>query len=1066
MNTTSYTTATIPDPGQLVLVRQRHFVVLDVQKSALPVDPLYPNQRPPQHVVRLSSVEDDALGEELEVIWEIEIGAQVYEKAELPKFGGFDAPERFEAFVDAVRWGAISSADAKALQSPFRSGITIEEYQLDPVVRALRMPRINLLIADDVGLGKTIETGLVIQELLLRHRAQSVLIVCPSAIQIQWQEQMRDKFGIEFRIVDSELMKHLRRRRGLHVNPWTHFPHLITSIDFLKRERPLRLLRETLPAKGESAYPRRYDLLIVDEAHNVSPSGRGHYATDSLRTLAIRALAPHFEHKLFLTATPHNGYAESFTALLELLDNQRFARGVRPDRAQLENVMVRRLKSELKRRWDGSQRFAERKVAALEVDYSEGERQAHQLLRKYAALRQQGIANETERVATEFVLKILKKRLFSSPAAFATTLAKHQQTMRTRNRAAMPPSSMQFLCRQIEAIEEEYADDGQYEETTEDVLQHSSRVWHELSREETQVLQALTQFADEASSRVDSKAQTLIAWLQAQIKPNGQWNRERVLIFTEYRTTQKWLHGLLAAAGFAQGERLMILYGGMPSDERERIKAAFQASPDVSPVRILLATDAASEGLDLQNHCSRLIHYEIPWNPMRMEQRNGRLDRHGQRASEVWIAHFVSKGFRSSLTTALTLESAAKGELEGDLEFLMRAVEKTETIREDLGKVGPVIAAQVEEAMLGRRRTLDTRQAEQDADAIRKMIKFERQLREQLAKLYEQLRETKRDLGISPESIQRVVTIALQLAGQPPLRPAEAPGIWPDPAHPHRACPVFHLPALTGSWARCAEGLAHPHTGQIRPIVFDHALAQGRDDVVLAHLNHRMIQMCLRLLRAEIWSQGSHRNLHRIAALQVSDDALSEPAIIAHGRIVVLGGDNQRLHEEIIMVGGVLKQGRFVRLTIEQTQAAYAARTRDESPEFHKERLIAAQNLYAEPLLKALEQRMVERTKNLQKHLDERTAKEIADMTMILEELARSITAELAEPLQHASQLEFWTATEREQFEANLSSLQRRLAEIPEEIEREAEAIRARYRHPVPRLFPVAITFLIPKGLR
>jgi SNF2 family DNA or RNA helicase len=185
------------------------------------------------------------------------------------------------------------------------------------------------------------------------------LVVCPSSLQIQWRDEMRDKFGMEFRIVDTAMLQDLRRRRGIHVNPWIHFPRLITSVDFFKRERPLRLFRETLPSGDEPTYPRKYDLLIVDEAHNVAPSGRGKYAIDSLRTAAIRTLAPHFEHKLFLTATPHNGYSESFSALLELLDNQRFARAVKPSRPQLEAVMVRRMKSELELRWDGSRRFAE-----------------------------------------------------------------------------------------------------------------------------------------------------------------------------------------------------------------------------------------------------------------------------------------------------------------------------------------------------------------------------------------------------------------------------------------------------------------------------------------------------------------------------------------------------------------------------------------------------------------------------------------------------------------------------------------------------------------------------------
>jgi SNF2 family DNA or RNA helicase len=301
----------------------------------------------PQHLVSLSSIDDEGLGEELNVVWELEPGARAFEKASLPTLTGFDEPRRLDAFLDAVRWGAASSADVRTLHSPFRSAIEIEDYQLDPVVRALRMPRVNLLIADDVGLGKTIEAGLVCQEMIFRHIARRILIVCPSSLQIQWQEQMRDKFGLEFRIIDSAAIKHLRRTRGIHTNPWQHFPRLITSIDYLKRDRPLRSFRDILPPEGKTKYPRPFDLLIVDEAHNMAPAGGGQYATDSLRTSAIRVLTPHFEHKLFLTATPHNGYRESFTALLELLDSQRFARGVSPDRTQLQTIMVRRLKSEL-----------------------------------------------------------------------------------------------------------------------------------------------------------------------------------------------------------------------------------------------------------------------------------------------------------------------------------------------------------------------------------------------------------------------------------------------------------------------------------------------------------------------------------------------------------------------------------------------------------------------------------------------------------------------------------------------------------------------------------------------
>ncbi len=200
---------TPPEQGQLVSVRQRRYVVTEVGKSTLPDRPLKVGGNGPQHLVTLSSVEDDALGEELQVIWEIEPGAQVIEKIALPEPTGFDDPCRLDAFLDAVRWGAASSADVKNVQSPFRSGIDIEDYQLDPVVRAIQMPRVNLLIADDVGIGKTIECGMVKLELVIRHRARRILVVCPASLQVQWRDQMRDKFGLDFRIVDSELMRDL-----------------------------------------------------------------------------------------------------------------------------------------------------------------------------------------------------------------------------------------------------------------------------------------------------------------------------------------------------------------------------------------------------------------------------------------------------------------------------------------------------------------------------------------------------------------------------------------------------------------------------------------------------------------------------------------------------------------------------------------------------------------------------------------------------------------------------------------------------------------------------------------
>ncbi|MCX7418877.1 MAG: helicase, partial [Planctomycetia bacterium] len=155
------TIATIatPEQGQLVQVRSRPWVVNLVKPSSLPTPAMKSPIGTQQNLLTLSSVEDDGLGEELQIVWEIEPGAKVVERVALPEPTDFDAPEKLDAFLDAVRWGAASTADVKNIQSPFRSGIEIEDYQLDPVVRAIQMPRVNLLIADDVGLGKTIEAG-------------------------------------------------------------------------------------------------------------------------------------------------------------------------------------------------------------------------------------------------------------------------------------------------------------------------------------------------------------------------------------------------------------------------------------------------------------------------------------------------------------------------------------------------------------------------------------------------------------------------------------------------------------------------------------------------------------------------------------------------------------------------------------------------------------------------------------------------------------------------------------------------------------------------------------------
>jgi len=691
---------TIPEPGQLVEARRRQWIVSEVDGGV--VAPGLPKH----HLVRLASIDEDALGEEIEVLWELEPGAHVIERAGLPRITGLDDPNTLQAFLDAVQWGAATNVDRAYLQAPFRSGVSIEDFQLDPLVRAIDMARTSLLIADDVGLGKTIEAGLVVQEMLLRHRARTVLVLCPASLQEKWRMEMQEKFGLDFRIVDTDFIKRLRRERGLHANPWTSFPLLITSVDWAKQGEGLRLLRDALPVA--STHPRKFDLLVVDEAHNVAPTV-GHYAVESLRTRLVRLLAPHFQHKLFLTATPHDGYTESFTALLELLDDQRFARNVLPSEPQRARVMVRRLKSDLVD-VNGKRIYPARRLEGLPVKYTDDERKARRLLGDYISSRESGEAGA--RAVDRFVHQLLRKRLSSSPAAFSTTLEKHMATIEGRASVESGQRKLddRILRRAIAKAEEDYADDTQREMAEDEAIGEAGKHVRPPSDQERQMLESLSSWAQQASRKEESKARAILDWLTAHLQDDGRWTNERVILFTEYRTTQQWMHQILAAHGFG-GERLALIYGGMDHDEREAVKAAFQANPAESPVRILLATDAASEGIDLQNHCHLMIHLEIPYNPNVMEQRNGRIDRHGQRSSEVVIWHPVDE----------------EGGLGDDI---LRALRKLDAMRADMGSVNPVIAPQLPDLIDGRRRDLDTRLAEARMEKSRRFVKAERDLRE------------------------------------------------------------------------------------------------------------------------------------------------------------------------------------------------------------------------------------------------------------------------------------------------------------------------------------------------
>lgn len=506
----------LPEPGQVVEVRGSTWAVANVQAQGLPLSPADDAAAKLNHVVDLQSLDEDRLGEQLSVIWELEVGKTVTPPQGLPEHinpEGFDDPVTLAGFIDAMRWGAVTSADPNRYQAPFWSGVTVEAYQLEPLRRALTSPRTNLLLADDVGLGKTIEAGLVVQELFLRHRARTSVIVCPPSLALKWQDEMRDKFGLQFVIVNSELMAEVRRTHGLHANPFQLYPRVIVSMAWLPQVRCQRLLRDVYAQAKNPKLGKRFtfDVLIVDEAHHVAPSspsaiagGRG-YSVDTQRTIAVRQLADTCEHRLFLSATPHNGYPESFTALMEMIDPRRFSRGALLDSTALKDVTVRRLKRDLT-----GKGFKDREVKILNFTPENSEQEMFSLLDDIVtrSAKQNGT-----KPGGDIVTMLLKKRFLSSPFAFGMTISHYRDARAGRGLRA---DEYDDIFGEGQADEEE----GLWEHDEAERLRES-KASDPLSAAEPGQLEKLADWGSSYESRPDSRVDRLLTFLDAVCRPDG-----------------------------------------------------------------------------------------------------------------------------------------------------------------------------------------------------------------------------------------------------------------------------------------------------------------------------------------------------------------------------------------------------------------------------------------------------------------------------------------------------------------------------------------------------------------
>ena len=518
--------------------------------------------------------------------------------------------------------------------------------------------------------------------------------------------------------------------------------------------------------------------------------------------------------------------------------------------------------------------------------------------------------------------------------------------------------------------------------------------------------------------------------------------------------THTWLRTILANHGYG-GETMMFLHGALAREERDAVINAFQTRPGkASPVRILLATDAASEGINLHNFCKYMIHVEIPWNPNVMEQRNGRIDRHGQRSKSVYIWHPVGKGFDADASRDL-----APGDIVGDGEYLLRAARKVDAIREDLGSVGGILSAQIQDAMLGKSKRLDADVQSARRDRARKMLSLEKELTARIAKLHENLQQSKTDAHLSPENVRKAVETALELAGKPPLEEVKVKSEGGEIV-------AWKVPAFTDSWSEASIGLAHPHTGDIRPVTFDPDCIKDRDDIVLAHLNHALVRMSLRLLREEVWKTGTSSRLHRVAVRSVP--GLKEPMAYVFSRLLIVGGDHLRLHEELTYSGGELKSDSYRREPVLKTLQQYldASHPMNEVPDGVFAVLRSRFAKYEESITRSYEARSKERLDSLLSTLAHRRDSEVKDVNTLLDELEKSIKKELDVENDHEAfvQLTFDFGEEDvQELKRDFAALRARLDQIPEEREKEIAVIERHYSNPRSLTFPAAVLFLVPE---
>ncbi len=536
------------------------------------------------------------------------------------------------------------------LADPFAAVDTsnIEPYphQIDVVYnRFLNQKPLRFLLADDPGAGKTIMSGLLIRELMLRGDVARCLIVAPGSLVEQWQDELWEKFGLDFELMSRSAVE--ASRSG---NPFLDKNLLVARVDQLSRA-------EDLQAKLAVT---DWDLVIVDEAHKMAAHPYGNELRKTKRFVLGELLRERTRHLLLLSATPHNGKPEDFLAFMTLLDPERFTGRLRSGEMPDVSDVMRRLVKENLRTFEGKRLFPKRYAYSLKFELSELEQELYEAVSDYVrngmnrAARMQEEGDKRKGIIVGFALAGLQRRLASSPAAIFHSLRRRRERLAKQAEqlrdlaaggrtipAAELPKGVKFA--DLEDFDYDDYDDEELEDL-EDMVIDAATAAATADELEAEVIElgALVELADKVrNSGVDTKWIELRDLLRSDEFKTGEGPR-KLIVFSEHKDTLTYVAERIAAE-LGRPEAVVMIHGGVKRHDRKDIQDRFRVDPTV---QVLVATDAAGEGVNLQV-ANMMVNYDLPWNPNRIEQRFGRIHRIGQsRPCHLWnlVAHQTREG--------------------------------------------------------------------------------------------------------------------------------------------------------------------------------------------------------------------------------------------------------------------------------------------------------------------------------------------------------------------------------------------------------------------------------------